>query len=148
MEKGEKTWRTGEVTSCSFLPVDCRPPWEAHKSMISKLLACNDQREKKRRPKSRRWQDGDWKFFLSILSVTECVSGPNRIRTETVKGPFWWNDGLSPLPNFLKIGPSPSQSTIILLLGKHLIVARPFILGPDCGTTFFYVQIMAPRQHS
>ena len=34
------------------------------------------------------------------------------------------------------------------LMGKHLIVARPFILGPDCGTTFFYVQIVAPHQHS
>ena len=27
-------------------------------------------------------------------------------------------------------------------------MARPFILGPDCGTTFFYVQFVAPRQHS
>ena len=33
-------------------------------------------------------------------------------------------------------------------MGKHLIVARPFLLGPDCGTTFFYVHIVAPRQHS
>ena len=27
-------------------------------------------------------------------------------------------------------------------------MARPFLLGPDCGTTFFYVKFVAPRQHS
>ena len=32
--------------------------------------------------------------------------------------------------------------------GKHLFVAWPFILGRDSGVAFFYVQIMAPPQHS
>ena len=70
------------------------------------LAACNDRLEKnamtmpvpeeifeeiRRRREDLNHEDNKMarpEFFLFIRSRTECVSGPDRIGTETVKGPF------------------------------------------------------------
>ena len=40
---------------------------------------------------------GDQIFFFFIRFRTKYLSRPDRIPTETVKGPIWWTDGLGPV---------------------------------------------------
>ena len=43
-------------------------------------------------------RSGPWRpNFFFIRSRTEYLNRPDRIATETIKGPFWWTDGLGPV---------------------------------------------------
>ena len=81
----ERCWKKGEKnveerrTDQLFFLFDCPCP------ILPPREASNDRLEKKRRPKARKMARQN---FLFIRSKTEYVSRPDRIKTETIKGPF------------------------------------------------------------